>query len=72
MEQRSKTIVMLCQLMEEGEESSTCYWTTGDEPVTYGTVSVHLLSVAVEDSMIVRKFNIKEGPVRNFIVLTLV
>ena len=60
MEQQSKTIVMLCPLAEEGEESSVCYWPTAAEPVQYGTVSVHLLSSAASNNMVIRKLKITE------------
>ena len=64
MEQQCKTIVMLCALMEEGEESCACYWPSKEETVNFGTISVHLLSVDnTSNGMIVRNFKLTETSV---------
>lgn len=66
LEFKSKTIVMLCQLSEEGEESSYCYWPTAEQAVVnYGPVSVSLLSTSVCEGFVVRKFDIQEEKVLN-------
>eukprot|EP00731_Ephydatia_muelleri_P018727 Em0011g767a len=64
MEQECKTIVMLCELMEEGEESCACYWPTAEGPVNFGTISVHLLSAVISNGMIFRNFKLTENSVR--------
>ncbi|KAL5486725.1 hypothetical protein EMCRGX_G019242 [Ephydatia muelleri] len=61
MEQQCKTIVMLCELMEEGEESCACYWPTAEGPVNFGTISVHLLSAVISNGMIFRNFKLTEN-----------
>eukprot|EP00731_Ephydatia_muelleri_P018726 Em0011g766a len=61
MEQECKTIVMLCELMEEGEESCACYWPTAEGPVNFGTISVHLLSAVISNGMIFRNFKLTEN-----------
>ena len=63
MEQQCKTIVMLCELMEEGEESCACYWPTAEGPVNFGTISVHLLSAVISNGMILRNFKLTENSV---------
>eukprot|EP00731_Ephydatia_muelleri_P018729 Em0011g769a len=61
MEQECKTIVMLCELMEEGEESCACYWPTAERPVNFGTLSIHLLSVIIRNGIIFRNFKLTEN-----------
>lgn len=56
--------MMLCQLTEEGVESSYCYWPTTEKAVqSYGTISVSLLSTSVHDGFVIRKFDIQEEKV---------
>ena len=56
--------MMLCQLSEEGAESSYCYWPTAEQAAeNYGTVSVTLLSTSVYDGFVIRKFDIQEEKV---------
>ena len=69
MEQECKTIVMLCELMEEGEESCACYWPTAEGPVNFGTISVHLLSAVISNGMIFRNFKLTENSVSLYIYM---
>ena len=58
---KSRVIVMLCHLTEEGHESSSCYWPTEEgAAVTYGSISVTLESQLLYDGYEVRTFNIRE------------
>ncbi|KAL5487215.1 hypothetical protein EMCRGX_G019791 [Ephydatia muelleri] len=60
---RCKIIVMLCPLMEEGRESSYCYWPTEEgSPVSYGNISVTLQSSLIYDGYgyEARTFHIRE------------
>ena len=59
---KSRVIVMLCQLTEEGCESFYCYWPTEEgAAVTYdGSISVTHESQLLYDGYEVRTFNIRE------------
>ena len=55
---------MLCPLTEEGAESSYCYWPTTEKATqSYGAMSVTLLSSAVKDGFMIRKFNVQDNEV---------
>ena len=58
---KSKTIVMLCNLEENGEESSQLYWPAKESETTkFGKMAVTLQSKASYGDFTVRKFNIRE------------
>ena len=60
---KSKVIVMLCNMMEEGEEACYPYWPTRErQTVKYGNIIVTLMSSEIEsaDDYIIRKFTIQD------------
>ena len=67
LEFKCKTVVMLCNTMEEGQESSYLYWPmkVGEE-VTYGNVNVTLQSSDAFNNFTVRKFMIGNEKVGYF------
>jgi len=61
---KSKTIVMLCNFEERGEESSANYWPHKENEVTqYGKINVTLQSKASYGDFTVRKFQVQEDRV---------
>ncbi|CAI8039702.1 Receptor-type tyrosine-protein phosphatase S, partial [Geodia barretti] len=58
-------VVMLCQLQEEGEESSCCFWPEEEgESVVHGKLSVKLVSVKTHGDIVTRKLEMVEGAAR--------
>ena len=61
---KSKTVVMLCNSEEEGEESAAPYWPAKEnEMMAYGKINVTLQSKAAYGDFSVRKFTIMEDKV---------
>ena len=58
-ELKSRVIVMLCPLTEEGHESSYCYWPIKTrEPQLYGGITVTLQSETIDGPLVIRKLYI--------------
>jgi len=61
---KSKSIVMLCKMVEDNRETCYPYWPTMEgEAVKYGKVVVTMQSTAGYDDFSVRKFNVQEDKV---------
>ena len=61
---KSRVIVMLCSLTEEGHESSYCYWPTQTgEPQLYGGITVTLQSETFDGHLVVRELYVQEEQV---------
>ncbi|XP_068611331.1 LOW QUALITY PROTEIN: receptor-type tyrosine-protein phosphatase O [Brachionichthys hirsutus] len=58
LQQRSPLIVMLTQCNERRRVKCDHYWPFSDEPVTYGEVSVEMLSDSESPEWIIRKFRL--------------
>jgi netrin-G3 ligand len=58
-------IVMLCELEEDGQMSSYCFWSgvIGDSTV-YGKLTVKLVSVTTQDDIVIRRLEVMEGAAR--------
>ena len=61
---KSKAIVMLCNMMEDNQETSYPYWPTKEEEtIKYGKIVVTMQSKAAYGDFGVRKFNLREDKV---------
>ena len=61
---KSRTIVLLCNMVEEGQEACHPYWPSKEnETIKYGGIAVTLQSKAAYGDFSVRKFNIHEDKV---------
>lgn len=61
---KSKTMVTLCNLTEEGEEACHPFWPNNEgERVVYGAVAVKLQATTSYDQFIVRKFVLQDSKV---------
>ncbi len=61
---KSKCIIMLCNMMEDGAEASYPYWPTQDgETQKFGSVQVTLQSKAAYGDFSVRKFSLQDEKV---------
>ena len=61
---KSKTIVMICNMMEEGQNTCYPYWPTMEgETQKYGKILVSLQSKAAYGDFSIRKFNLQEEKV---------
>ena len=61
---KSKSIVMLCNIVEDDQETSYPYWPTKeDETEKYGNILVTLQSEAAYGDYSVRTFNLQEDEV---------
>ena len=59
MEFKSRTIVQLCNTVEEGQENCQMYWPTKEgEPVEYGRIKVTLQSETTSGGYVIRKLHI--------------
>ena len=64
VEFKSKTLVMLCNTIEEGQEKCHMYWPTKEgEPVEYGKHKVTLQSETVSGDYIIRKLLVQNEKV---------
>ena len=61
---KSKAIVMLCNLVEDNQETSYSYWPTKEEQSEkYGNITVTMQSKTVYGDYSVRKFSLQEDTV---------
>ena len=61
---KSKSIVMLCNMMEDNQETSYPYWPTKEEETEkYGNILVTMQSEAAYGHYSVRTFNLQEDEV---------
>ena len=61
---KSKSIVMLCNIVKDNQETSYPYWPTReDETIKYGNILVTLQSKTAYGDYSVRMFNLQEDEV---------
>ena len=62
---KSKTLVVVCNMNEDGEEAAYPFWPSKeDEPTQYGKLVVTLQSKSSYNDFHVRKFLVREDKVR--------